>query len=497
MSDYNLALPFWQASRKHPDRLALAVESEWSYARAAAQASAIAAWLGPGGRRVAILGSRSAAAALATLGACWRGVTYIPLSLRWPEARLLEVLQRIQVDALLVDDRGQALLTPGVRARVPRILHPLRELREAPPARAPVPGAASDLAYILFTSGTTGVPKGVMVRLAAVDHLLRASHQLFPLQPEDRLAGNFELSFDGCVFDMFLSWRAGASFHWVPPDQAMAPLAFLRRRRATIALLTPSTLPLMRSLRALQPGALPDLRWSLFGAEALPGDDALEWQQVAPASQLFSLYGPTENTVTSMVQPLGPITPERGTLPLGRPLEGLSALVVDENLQQLGPGKVGQLVLRGPQLAQGYLDDPELTARRFPVLSGERSYLSGDLAYQDESGVFHHLGRMDHQVKVRGHRLELEEVEAALRTASGDSRVAALLWPDVPGQLGEVIAFLGGSGLNLAEIQKSLKADLPQYALPSRIYELETLPLSENGKIDRAALRAWLGATAG
>ena len=491
VSEFNLALPFWRVSRKHPDRLALAVESEWSYGRAAAHASALAAWLGPACRRVAILGSRSAASALATLGACWAGATYVPLSLRWPEQRLLQVLQQVGADALLVDGRGQALLTPALRASVPRVLHPTKELVPALPAE-PIVRTGDDIAYILFTSGTTGVPKGVVVSLAAVDHLLRASHHSFPLEPSDRLVGNFELSFDGSVFDMFLSWWSGASFHWVPPDQAMAPLGFLRRRRATITLLTPSTLPFLRSVRALQPGALPDLRWSLFGAEALPGKDALEWLQVAPSSRLFSLYGPTENTVTSMLCPMGDLTPERGTLPLGKPLAGLSALIVDESLQPVGPGQAGQLVLRGPQLAQGYLDDPDLTARRFRVLLGQRSYLSGDRAYQDEDGLFHHLGRVDHQVKVRGHRLELEEVETALRAVCGQSEVAALLWPDGPGQIGEIVAFVARCQLGGPEIQRHLKTHLPAFALPSRIYPLDALPRTESGKVDRGALRAWL-----
>ena len=490
MSHYNLALPFWQNSRKHPQRLAIAAESEWSYGQAAAQACALADWLGPQCGRVAILGSRSAAAALAVLGACWRGATYVPLSLRWPEKRIAEVLTQVQADALLVDDRGQELLTPLLRACVPRILHGLQVKPVAP--WAPIAREPQELAYILFTSGTTGIPKGVMIELASVKHLIGSSHQLFPLDPTDRLGCNFELSFDGSVFDMFLSWQAGASFHWVPPEQAMAPLAFLRRRRATITLLTPSTLPFLRSLRALQPGALPEMRWSLFGAEALPGNDALEWQQVAPGSRLFSLYGPTENTVTTMWEPFGALTPERGTLPLGRPLEGLSALIVDEELQPVGASQVGQLVLRGPQLARGYLGDSELTARRFPTLLGERSYLSGDRGYQDEKGVFHHLGRVDHQVKVRGHRLELEEVETALRMACGQTEVAAVLWPDGPGQVGEIVAFVASSQPSPQDLQKRLNEQLPFYARPSRICYFDALPLTENGKIDRGALRSWL-----
>lgn len=461
--------------------------SEWTYGQTAARACALAEWLGPA-QRVAVLASRSEAAVVATLGACWCGATYIPISLAWPETRILEVLGQIEADALLVDDRGEQRLTPALRAAVPRIVHPLHGLTDRPLFR-PASRGADEVAYLLFTSGTTGKPKGVVIGLAAVKHLLQTSQACFSLQASDRLVSNFELSFDGSVFDMFLTWQAGASFSWVPPDQAMAPLPYLRRTRATLTVLAPSTLAFLRGLRALRPGALPALRWSLFGAEALARADAEIWQQVAPNSQVVSLYGPTENTVTSLVQPLqdSEFPEDRDKLALGRPLQGISALVVDEQGQLVAPGERGELALQGPQLAQGYWNDPELTARRFPTLGGQRSYLSGDLAYQDERGVFHHLGRIDHQVKVRGYRVELEEVEAALRRALPGCEAAAA----VVGEPGQLIAFLAPDTVDIAQVQSFLQACLPGYARPSRIVPLASLPRTENGKLDRAALRVW------
>ncbi|MBX3169567.1 MAG: AMP-binding protein [Candidatus Eremiobacteraeota bacterium] len=485
--NYNLAHPFWLAYQRHPRRVAL---EQLSYAEVAARASAVARWLGPAVRRVAVLGSRSPAACLAILGSCWSGATYFPLSPNWPGQRIAELLQQIQPDALLVDDRGQAKVEAGWRVLQPEQLDPI-------PATPPAPLPPEAIAYVIFTSGSTGRPKGVCVSARAVHHLLEAAAACFPLTVEDRYAGNFEFSFDASVFDLFLTWKAGASLQLVPPAQALAPHAFLRRHKITATVLAPCSLTGMERLKLLQPGSLPDLRWSLFGAEALLESQAQLWQQVAPNSQVVSLYGPTENTVTSLFQPLTRppvVTPERHTIALGRPLPGVDALVVDERNQPVPPGTHGQLVLQGNQLASGYLDDPVLTRQRFRELRGIRSYLTGDWGYQDAGGIFHCLGRQDLQVKVRGHRLELEEVETCLREVCRGAEVAALAWPNRPGHWNEIVAFVSGGPWDEKVLRQQLSLRLPGHGLPRAIHSLARLPRSENGKIDRSALRDWLDA---
>lgn len=485
MTHYNLAHPFWSAYQQHPERLAL---EQLSYAQVAARASAVSQWLGPGTKRVAVLGSRSTAACLAVLGSCWSGATYFPLNPNWPGARIAELLAQIQPDAVLVDDRGQARVESGWRVLHTDQLDPI-----APTPPIPVDPAAT--AYVIFTSGSTGRPKGVCVSARAVHHLLEAATPCFPLTAEDRYACNFEFSFDASVFDLFLTWKAGASLHLVPAALALAPHSFLRRQQISATVLAPSSLITMDRLKLLQPGSLPDLRWSLFGAEALLESQARLWQQVAPDSRVFSLYGPTENTVTSLWQPFTPepvVTPERRTIALGRPLPGVSALIVDEYNRPVPAGSHGQLVLQGQQLASGYLDEPQLTQQRFLDLQGIPSYLTGDLGYQDDQGIFHCLGRLDHQVKIRGHRVELEEIESCLRQACPGAEAAALAWPDRPGQWSEIIAFLDGSGHDEQAVRRHLSERLPSYAMPAAIHQIGPLPHSENGKIDRAALRAWL-----
>ena len=494
MANYNLALPFWRASLRFPERVALVAERCLSYQQMAAQAQAVADFVGPARGRVVVLGSRSAASAVAILGCCWAGATYVPVHPGWPEERICELLRQLQAEALLVDEEGRSALREAVlRAAPARIYDPLELAAVAP--REPAALEADSIAYVIFTSGTTGRPKGVMVEAGAVCHLVEQSQEWFGLTPEDRVGSNFEISFDGSVFDMFLTWNAGAGLFVVPRAQAMAPQGWIRRHQLSLCVLTPSVVSFMRRLKALQPGSLPSLRWSLFGAEALPAGDAAEWLQVAPQSRLCSLYGPTENTVTSMVQPVTDpvvVTPERNTIPLGRPLAGIQAKIVDSEGHPLEAGQVGELVLQGAQLAAGYLDEAELTEERFPRLQGVRSYRTGDRAYRDQAGLYHHVGRTDHQVKIRGYRVELEEVESALRTITGSGQVAALAWPDQPGSWNRIEAFVSGASLSPADIQERLRARLPSYALPARISVLATLPYLESGKIDRTALAAWL-----
>jgi non-ribosomal peptide synthetase component F len=322
-----------------------------------------------------------------------------------------------------------------------------------------------------------------MVRAGSVGHFIQRVQDRFPLTPEDRFLSSCELSFDGSIFDMLYTWNAGAALHIVPPDQALAPARQLRE--ATVCHFVPSVMAFMKAIRALQPGAFPHLRRCFFGGEAVCSNWLREWREAAPAAVIESIYGPTEATVFCMAQPF--LDQETEMMPLGRPLGGTEAAVVDADFNFLGAGQEGELALSGPQLAAGYLNDEALTAARFPILEGRRWYLTGDRAVRDEAGVFHFRGRLDRQVKILGNRVELEEVESALRAASGSDWVAVVL---SEGTLTGMVGFVVGE--ESAELRHRLQQLLPSYAVPSRIIFREALPVNANGKIDRAALTASL-----
>jgi acyl-CoA synthetase (AMP-forming)/AMP-acid ligase II len=244
-------------------------------------------------------------------------------------------------------------------------------------------------------------------------------------------------------------------------------------------------------MKMLPPGAFPLLRYSLFVGEPLTVASAAEWQAAAPVSVVDNLYGPTEATVVCLGQRFcdsSPITRGRATVAIGAPFRGTEAAIVDGELRFLPAGDEGELVLSGPQLARGYLGDPAQTSARFPTIGGRTWYRTGDLAYRDLGGAFHHLGRMDHQVKVLGNRIELEDVEAHLRAVCGCDLVAAVAWPLEEGSARGIVAFVSGTTRSSREIAEGMRRRVPAYMVPSRVEHVESLPLGATGKIDRAAL---------
>jgi acyl-coenzyme A synthetase/AMP-(fatty) acid ligase len=279
----------------------------------------------------------------------------------------------------------------------------------------------------------------------------------------------------------------------------MAPARFIADQRLTVWSSVPSIAAFMRRMKMLKPGAFPSIRYSVFAGEALPYALAEAWQTAAPASVVENLYGPTEATVYCLGATVGadfPPTPGRDTVPSGFPLPGLEAAILDESLAFLTPGREGQLAISGGQLAVGYYGEPDLTRRRFPTLDGRTWYLTGDLARQDERGIFHHLGRIDHQVKILGQRVELEEIEAHLRAVSGSEDVAAIAWPIQDGVAAGIVAFTSGVADPPEQLRQGLLRLLPSYMVPRRIVELGSLPLGASGKIDRRALSRYMDESA-
>ena len=500
--NFNLADPFHEQARAFPDRIALYVAgASYSYGDLAAWAARAALALS-GAQKVGVFASRSVGAYVGLLGACWCGAAYIPLNPKLPDERIGRILEAVALDALVVDEIGLARLTPGLRAIAPRLILDLSGRQEALPSERPIEPVhrdADDLAYILFTSGTTGVPKGVMIAAGSVAQFLGAMHPRFCPAPSDRVSQTSELTFDVSVFETFGAWGAGASVHVIPANQLMAPARFIAEQGLTVWSSVPSIAAFMRRMKMLKPGAFPSLRYSVFAGEALPYALAEAWQSAAPSSVVENLYGPTEATVYCLGATVGPDfppTPGRDTVPSGLPLRGLEAAILDPSLAFLLPGHEGQLAISGGQLAKGYYCAPELTRCRFPNIGGTVWYLTGDLAVQDERGVFHHLGRIDNQVKILGQRVELEEVEAHLRAITGSENVAAVAWPVQDGNAAGIVAFTSGVAKPAEQLQDALRRVLAPYMMPRRIIDLDSLPLGSSGKVDRRALARYLDETA-
>ncbi len=460
-----------------------------TYRELDADAAALAARLGPpdGGERVvAVLlprqGCELYAAKLAILRA---GAAWVCLEPHFPDAHLRHVLHDSAAVALVTDAAGTA------RARAlgfaGRIVDAAAALADGRPAAAEWehPADPHRLAYLIYTSGTTGAPKAVMLEHGGVVNLIREGVRRFGLGPGDRIAQGSSPAYDSSVEETFLALASGATV--VLLDDATVRLgpdlpAWLRQERITV-LCPPPTL--LRSMHVTDVGReLPDLRLCYAGGEAMPQDLCDRW---AAALWLENGYGPTECSVTvtrTRLQPGRPVS-------IGQPVPGNHAHVLDKDLHEIADGEPGELCIAGIGLARGYLGQPELTARQFPThpVFG-RIYRTGDRVVRRPDGDLEYHGRIDAQVKLRGHRLELEAIEAALCRCPGvreagcrvqGSDGAALLAAHVVPQ--DPLAPPDAQAL-----QERLRAELPAVMVPARIGVLATLPRTIGGKLDRRAL---------
>lgn len=499
---------FLDAAQRHPQRPALVVDGRTlHYAELRRRALAVAATLqarrpAEGPPLTAVLGQRSLEGFAGILGALCSGHGYVPLLPSVPPTRIALMIERSRARCLVVDAAGAALL-PQVLPRVPWSLTVLGP-DDVPDAAADAwqePAVEpDDIAYLLFTSGSTGQPKGVMVAHRNIARFLEVVTERYGLGPDDRFSHLFDVTFDLSLFDLFGAWTTGGCLQCPTGMQRMFPARYAVDAGLTVWFSVPSTALLMQQTHALTPGALPGLRWSLFCGEALPTAVARAFAAAASRSVVENLYGPTELTLACTVHRLSPDDEGDGVVPIGEPYPGMEARVVDEALREVAEGESGELLMTGPQLTLGYWDDPERTAAAFVSLPGEPGeaprtfYRTGDLVRRPRPGEpLRFLGRLDTQIKLRGHRVELGEIEAVLRQEAGVAVAVAIPWPPTaPGGAEAVVAFIDDATVDVDALLERVEARLPKYMVPREVQVVDRFPLNANGKIDRNALRARL-----
>lgn len=501
--------PISRHARRRPDATAVIDESRaMSYGELEALSNRMARILRARGLsaddRVCLLVPKSAVAIAAMLGVLKAGAVYVPLDGAGPVARTARIVQMCSPHWLLVHPEYAALAQDCARhARGPLSRRVLRlddpELVTGDDASLSAIPTPSGLAYIMFTSGSTGVPKGVQIRRESVAHFSRWLVGHFGIGPGDRLSGHASFHFDLSVLDIYGALTAGAELHLVPAPAAALPGAtasFIRERRLTQWTSVPSVLVGMQNRDVVRPGDFPDLRRVLTCGDVLPTTAVEYWMRRLPHVTFVNLYGPTEATVASSFHTLKAPPADLGEpIPIGRAIPGERLAIFRPDGRQANIGELGELGIAGVGLSPGYWREPERTAVVFRDLPSagrlERWYLTGDRARVDESGVFHFRGRADRQVKSRGYRIELDEVTAAVNALPevAEATVVAVPVGGAEGRrLHAVCVFRAEDGVDFARLRTSLSKYLPAYMVPSEWHRLEEMPRNTNGKIDHRAV---------
>ena len=472
------------------------------------------------GDRVALLMPKAPATIAALLGVLKADAAYVPLDPAGPPARLARMLEQCGCHSILAAGRTGTLLQatlacaslerrpllgwldsgapPDTELTAAFTAADLAGLPATPPASV---NRDTDLAHILFTSGSTGAPKGVMITHYSVLRFLEWATACFGISPEDRASQHPPLHFDLSTFDIFGTLGAGAELHLVPPTLNLLPhrlAQFIRRSRLTQWFSVPSVLNLMAKFDAVRQGDFPELRRVLWCGEVLPTPTLIHWMRLLPHARFTNLYGPTETTIASSHYTL-PRCPAHAQepLPIGSACAGEELLILDGTMHPVTPGEIGDLYVRGVGLSPGYWRDPEKTDSVFlpyrtPGGTEERIYRTGDLARCGSDGLIYFAGRRDHQIKSRGYRIELGEIEAALGALT-ELRECAVVAVQSAGFEGWMICCayvpLRGRQAEPQHLRQRLSRLLPTYMLPARWMRCAALPRNGNGKTDRPELR--------
>lgn len=471
------------------------------------------------GDRICVLVPKSPEAIVSILGILKAGCIYVPLDVSGPARRLTKVVESCEPRWILAAESTAELLDELLSAErfkgeilVGSVGHDLEgENFKSEFSRADLQivldgpltckQSSDEPAYIMFTSGSTGTPKGVVITHANVFYFVKWANRYFGVRPGDRNSGFFPLYFDLSVYDIFGTLSAGAEL-WLMPASANLlankVAEFIRASEITQWFSVPSVLVYMSKLDVVRFNDFPALKRVLWCGEVLPTPCLMYWMRRLPRVRFTNLYGPTEATIASSYYTV-PSCPEdeRAAIPIGTACEGEELMVLNDRLQPVGVGEIGDLYLKGVGLSPGYWRDPEKTREVFrpdpnSANPEERIYRTGDLAAVGADGLVYFHGRADSQIKSRGYRIELGEVEAALYALDclqecavvdinvGEFEGATICCAYVPPP---------GVAIQAAALRRDLSKVLPIYMLPSRWMAMEKLPKNATGKIDRRRLR--------
>jgi amino acid adenylation domain-containing protein len=515
------------AARRHGDAIAVSDrDRELTYAELDDRSGRLAsAMLESGvapGDRVGLLLEKSLESMIAIYAILKAGAAYVPLDDQAPVRRLAHIARDAGINCLVSSqaraaaclrliEHGVALQTvigadepepdagAGARADGPAggsgpaaagvrwlAWNEIESLPRFPPAAVD----PDTLAYILYTSGSTGEPKGVMLSHANGLAFVEWAAREVGVGPDDRLSSHAPFHFDLSTFDLFAAAYGAASVVLIPRELSVFPVMlaeFIAKREITIWYSVPSVLTALALRGELERTPLPRLRTIIFAGEVFPVKHLARLRELLPDCRYLNFYGPTETNVCTWHE-LRADDPLEAELPIGRPLPGIDARIELEDGREAGSGELGELTIAGPTVMQGYWEDPQRTARALSMQDGLRRYRTGDLVRERADGELLFAGRRDTQVKTRGYRVELGEVEAALNAIDGVQEAAVVALPDelIGNRLKAFV--VSDQPLSSVQLAQLCRDRLPGHMIPGEFEQREQLPKSSTGKVDRKAL---------
>lgn len=486
-----------------------------SYRELLEKAMLVAAGLienGANNETIGLVGQRKASSYIGLLGIIFAGCSFTPINPKYNDSRIKSMLGGSKIRYLVGDPADlshldplllesiKAQIIPEGRGQSSSIFNLFDEQILASYKTLPSPISVSDgdLAYVNYTSGSTGLPKGVMISHNNLQAFLRNMLTIYELNPGFRASQIFDLSFDPSVSDIFFTWIAGGTLCVVPEKEMLIPTDFIIREKITFWNSVPSIANFMLKTGNLKPGSFPTLAHSMFCGEQFPVDIAKAWRLAAPNSSIENLYGPTEATIYisrySYSKSDENQSFKNNIVPIGRPFDGHEVALIDDKANRIRGVDKGEIVFSGPQLAKGYLNDVDKTADSFVSFDWDTQrriwYKTGDLGFFNSNNDLECTGRIDNQIKISGRRIEIGEIESAL--SNFDKTKGAVVVP--LRDSAEIVS--GCVAFNLVELSREDVSQIRQHSakfldsifFPKKIFFIEDFPRSQSGKIDRKTL---------
>ena len=455
---------------------------------------------------VIIMGSKSFFTHAGIIGTVMAGSYYTPLNETFPIERNIDIIKISNAQSIVIDIDDfknyenildsiddYNIICPEKDLEYITKRFPNHKVRCNGQSKQNIAAEENDAVYMLFTSGSTGIPKGIKISHYNLYNYIKAFTKRNSITDNDRFIQMNDLTFDVSVHSLFLSILHGACLYVPNNSEKINPVKFIYKHSITHALMVPSSITFMKKMRVLKEQFFCSLKYLAFAGETLPFHDAILMAEVTPHAKLENLYGPTEATIACTYFEFDKNTEElieySGSMPIGNAYDGMNVELFDNNLNKIIDNSIGQIVLSGKQLAKGYVNNEEQTKEKFVVIDNSLHYLTGDLG-RKINGKIVFLGRNDAQVQIKGYRVEIFEIEHAISKINGIISNAVIPTPVGAVTYENTTAFITcNTNIDLIKIKEELSKKLPNYMVPNNIIILDNMPLNSNGKIDRNQLK--------